>query len=809
MRILLISYYFPPFNSVGALRPSKLAKYLVDQGHDVQVLSCSNQPYLSGLVQDVPAQHVTGVPGWSINAPVEWVLGGRQKVANQGFTGNLNPHSIVRKFGQWYRMLLHWPDAQIGWVANAIDAGRKILDAKPYDLIYVSAPPFSGFRIAASLSKEFKVPWVAEFRDLWTDNHSYNFPAWRLFIERYWERSLLSKVSGLVTVSPPLVKKLKKFDKIVWEVRNGYSEEDFNAVQRLENFASDQNCLDIVFTGNVYDEHYDLDSFCNGIALFQRCGGRVKIHVAGRNTGSFQNAAKKYHIETLFIFHGAVTHAIALSMQRSADVLLTFLWQGGLTEGVFSAKLFEYAGARRPILAIGHPSSDVGEIIRTAEIGSVCIDAQAVSSQLQSWLLEKKSDVGLKYQPNPGYDLRRSAQFLMLENGLKGILSRNQKSPKLCFVIANAFALNAFLENPIKKLSRDGWDITVICNANIENISEAIRKNTTLIKVQITRPISPIADLLSLWRLWRIFRKGRFDVVHSITPKAGLLAMFAAWTALVPVRIHTFTGQVWITRKGLMRHLLIFMDRFLAICANHILTDSASQKTILAKYHIAKMDHIQVLGSGSICGVDTQRFSPNCHSREKVRKELVISPDAIVILYVGRLHPEKGIRELLVAFHDLSLEHPDIHLILVGPDEGWRNESLPINVSRVHFIGQTQSPEIYMAAADIFCMPSYREGFGLTLIEAAASGLPTVASNIYGITDAVVDGETGVLTPPGDAKELARALSVFIQNPQLMLSMGRNARAQALDKYSQERMMVAWGNFYDNLRRFEVDGNTN
>ncbi|WBY00730.1 glycosyltransferase [Ramlibacter tataouinensis] len=422
MRILLVSYYFPPFNSVGAMRPGALAGFLAQQGHDVHVLTCSNQPFPQGLPQHLPAAQVTAVPGWSVNAPIEWLRGGRDKVARQGFGATASAATPMGRLGRLYKTLLHWPDGQLGWVQAATAAGRALLRSKPFDLVYASAPPFSGLRVAASLSRESGVPWVAELRDLWTDNHAYAYPAWRRTIERRWERRLLSSARALVTVSAPLVRQLGRFGLPVWEVRNGCDPADFDGLARPEGFGEDRARLDLVFTGNVYDGHYDLDAFCAGLSAYLAQGGRARVHVAGRNIAGLQHAALRHGVAQHFTFRPTVPRRQALAMQGHSDVLLAFLWSGGGEEGVYSAKLFEYAAAGRPILAVGR-RNDVGALIEAARIGSVHPDAASVAAALALLQARKLATGVLSVAPAPGHDFSRRSQFLLLEQRLAALMA--------------------------------------------------------------------------------------------------------------------------------------------------------------------------------------------------------------------------------------------------------------------------------------------------------------------------------------------------------------------------------------------------
>jgi glycosyltransferase involved in cell wall biosynthesis len=423
MRILLVSYYFPPYNSVGAVRPGKLAKFLEQQGHDVRVLTCSEQPFVIGQAMEVAPQRVTAAPSWSINAPIEWLRGGRSKAAERGF-GGARPNSVMGRLGRLYKMMLHWPDAQIGWVRSAVLAGRQLLLAEKYDVIYASAPPFSGLRVAARLSRESGVPWVAEMRDLWSDNHAYVFPFWRHVIERRWEWRVLSRASALVTVSPPLAASLKRFGLPVWEVRNGCDPEDFEGLVRPATLPVDRNVLQIVFTGSVYDGHYDVDSFCAGLALFCQQGGLARVYVAGRNTEALMQAARLFNVLDIFDFQAVMPRPTALAFQRYADLLLTFLWDGGTQEGVYSTKLFEYAAAGRPVLAVGQPDSDVGTLIGKAALGQVCSTPEEIARQLSDWQTVKMQAGELHSEPVTGFDFTRQHQFLKLESWLLKLLHR-------------------------------------------------------------------------------------------------------------------------------------------------------------------------------------------------------------------------------------------------------------------------------------------------------------------------------------------------------------------------------------------------
>lgn len=370
----------------------------------------------------------------------------------------------------------------------------------------------------------------------------------------------------------------------------------------------------------------------------------------------------------------------------------------------------------------------------------------------------------------------------------------------ICFVLTTPFALNAFVAPAIRALLGEGRQVTVVVNTASGRVADDIAGQIEIIELNIARAISPLNDLWSLLQLVRLFRLRQFDIVHSLMPKSGLLAMMAARLAGVKVRIHTFTGQVWVTRRGPMRWLLKALDRVLAWCATALLADSASQREFLVSHRIVSANKIQVLAVGSVCGANMARFKAQPIWRAEIRTALAISADSVVLVYLGRMQAEKGVVALAQSFYKLAADFPALHLLLVGPDEGALTPALARVagcIARVHCVGLTTQPEKYLAASDIFCLASCREGFALSIIEAAAAGLPCVAFKIYGVTDAVVDGVTGLLAPVGETDTFTAAISKLLQHPDLRQKMGLAAQQRVGRDFSQAVVVKAWLDFYD------------
>lgn len=355
----------------------------------------------------------------------------------------------------------------------------------------------------------------------------------------------------------------------------------------------------------------------------------------------------------------------------------------------------------------------------------------------------------------------------------------------------------AFLNGHIDHLSSD-FEVTVVCS--FDGGEKDISKNSSLKNIPITRNISLISDLKATYSLTRFLKQGDFQIVHSLTPKAGLITALAGWFAKIPVRIHWFTGQVWVLRSGPPRTLLKNMDRLIANLNTSLLVDSHSQRDFLVEQRVINPTKVHVLGSGSVCGVDTVRFRPSPEMRALTRVELGISdPNAHIILFLGRLTRDKGIDTLLHAFSSQTLRR-NSYLVMVGPDE----ENYMARIPRVlgerlenfRYIPFTVEAEKYMAASDIFCLPSLREGFGLSIIEAGASGLPCVASRINGVTDSIKEGETGILFQPGNVDELIHSLNSLLKSPDSRIEMGTQARTRVQHLWTSQLLQKRLSDHY-------------
>jgi glycosyltransferase involved in cell wall biosynthesis len=361
--------------------------------------------------------------------------------------------------------------------------------------------------------------------------------------------------------------------------------------------------------------------------------------------------------------------------------------------------------------------------------------------------------------------------------------------PRLLLAVASPLTIDAFLITHLKYLS-EHFSITVMFpNLNNEWAAFTAQYPHLLqlgfVDLPIQRKPSVCSDIQCLLTMVKRVRWLSPDVMLTVTPKAGLLGAVSSWVNRVPVRVHIFTGQVWATRTGLLRTILKALDRLIVRICTAPLADSQSQIHFLESENVAPKGRVQCIHQGSISGVDSSRFSPLAEKTLPVRELHQIPDSDVLFVFVGRLTRDKGINELLQAFAKVNQQYPNSSLLVVGPDEEMLTQSVSVH-SKIIFVGKTKQPEAYMAAADVFVLPSYREGFGTVVIEAAACGTPAVVSDIYGLSDAIVNEETGLLVPVRDVNSLAQAMLDLATDPAKRTRMGKAARQRAQVQFSQQ-----------------------
>lgn len=348
-------------------------------------------------------------------------------------------------------------------------------------------------------------------------------------------------------------------------------------------------------------------------------------------------------------------------------------------------------------------------------------------------------------------------------------------------------SLNILFPGQLKMLSEE-YEVVAVSSPGKELDEVGRREGVRTVAVPMERHISPFKDLVSLYRLVRLFRKEKPWMVHSHTPKAGLLAMLAAWMCGVPVRIHTFTGLVFPTAVGMKQRLLMATDRLTCACATLVNPEGKGVKRDLERYHITSKP-LRIIGNGNVNGIDLSYFSRTqevCKTAATVREE-----GCVTFCFVGRLVGDKGMNELVRAFLRLYAQHTQVRLLLVGPFEDELDPLQPdtkqilLNHPAIRFMGWQSDIRPFLAASDIFVFPSYREGFPNVVLQAGAMGLPCIVTDINGCNEIVQEGVNGLIIPPRDENSLYEAMYRLATHPEERESMALQARPMIANRYEQ------------------------
>ena len=366
-------------------------------------------------------------------------------------------------------------------------------------------------------------------------------------------------------------------------------------------------------------------------------------------------------------------------------------------------------------------------------------------------------------------------------------------------------SLNSFCKGELRILNMK-YDVVALSSPGDDLEVVRQREGVRTIAIPMKRRISLLNDIISLFNLIMTFKRERPYMVHSMTPKAGLLCMVAGWIMRVPVRVHTFTGLVFPTTRGLLRRVLMITDSITCYCATHIVPEGEGVKSDLLDFRITKKP-LKVLGYGNGRGVDMEYYSVREEVRSMMEELGLYDKNRFTFLFVGRIVRDKGINELVSAFQKIYDDNKKTRLILIGMFE---NDLDPVsdesrNIISEHpaieAVGPKYNEELlaFYAAADCYVLPSYREGFPNTVLEAGAMGLPCIVTNINGSREIIVDGVNGTIIPSKDVNSLYNAMWLMIYNKKKREIMAANARRMVAERFEQGFVKQCLYDFYDEI----------
>jgi len=382
---------------------------------------------------------------------------------------------------------------------------------------------------------------------------------------------------------------------------------------------------------------------------------------------------------------------------------------------------------------------------------------------------------------------------------------------KLFRVAAVSGSLAILLKGQLRFMNAH-YEVTAIASDGTNHKLIQEREGVRTIPVRINRKINVFEDVVSLYKLYRIFKKEKPFIVHSLTPKAGLLSMSAAYFAGVPHRMHTFTGLIFPTQTGIMKKLLIFFDKVICFCATNVYPEGEGVKKDLIRYGITKKP-LKVICNGNVNGIDLSHFDTDMYNETKqlqIRDELGFKDSDFILSYIGRIVFDKGIVELISAFMTVCKKHKNVKLLVVGPREK-DLDPLPAHIEQeiaenpnIITVGFQKDVRPYFAITNVFVFPSYREGFPNVVLQAGAMGKFCIVTDINGSREIVEEGINGTIIPVKDVPALTSAMLNVIQNSSKYRKPNGTYRALIAEKYEQK---LVWQAQLEEYRQLENNSN--
>lgn len=375
---------------------------------------------------------------------------------------------------------------------------------------------------------------------------------------------------------------------------------------------------------------------------------------------------------------------------------------------------------------------------------------------------------------------------------------------KLIRITTTSGSLDGLLQNQLKFMS-DYFEVIGISSKGIRLDNVRKEQGVRVIPVQMSRSISPFKDLIALYKLYTIFSKEKPFIVHSHTPKAGLLSMMASYFAKVPHRLHTVAGLPLLETTGIKRRILNVVEKLTYAFSTKVYPNSFGLEKIILDHNFIDQSKLKVIGNGSSNGIDLEHFDPNLFSREDnhaLRKELNIAENDFVFINVGRMVTDKGINELVEAFCKIQETFKDTKLLLLGEFEEKLDPLFPETMEKIknnpniNYLGWQWDVRPYFAISNMLAFPSYREGFPNVVMQAGAMGLPSIVSDINGCNEIIINGQNGCIIPPKSTEHLYNAMVESLKNG---TSKFKNVRESIATRFDRSVIWNAILAEYDSL----------
>lgn len=422
LKVVIVSWYFPPVNTIGALRVGQFARFLAERGHDFHVIAGTEWGHPETLSLSLPLERIHYAKSLDVNAiarRTHTALRRYVPAKAEGHAAGAGRRALLGRIGEFYQHLTNVPDKHIGWLPSAYHEARKLTRDWLPDIVFASGPPFTAALVAKLLSRRIRRPWLLELRDRWADDPYDVVPAWRARLDQWTERRTLDSATGLVTVSEPWAEFYRsKYAKPVTTIYNGYNPDDFKEDDRREAHSSDSHLV-IGYTGKIYPGRRDPTPLFEALHRMGTAAEKVRIVFVGTDPYHVLPLAEKARVRHCVEIRPEIPYAEALAFQQTVDVLLLMQWNDPREQGSCPGKLFEYIASLRPILLLGLANGVPATIIKERGAGFCLNDPGTIAEQLSKWQSEKEAFGRVSQLPSSVREgLSRTTQFIRLEQFL-------------------------------------------------------------------------------------------------------------------------------------------------------------------------------------------------------------------------------------------------------------------------------------------------------------------------------------------------------------------------------------------------------
>ena len=383
---------------------------------------------------------------------------------------------------------------------------------------------------------------------------------------------------------------------------------------------------------------------------------------------------------------------------------------------------------------------------------------------------------------------------------------------KLIRITTVPISFKVLLKGQLRFMASNGFDVKGVSSEGEELREVHENEGIVMEAINMSRKITPFQDLKSLWEMWNFLRKEKPQIVHTHTPKAGIIGMLAARLAGVPHRLHTVAGLPLMEATGIKRKILNFVEKLTYSSATRVYPNSKGLYDFILQNNFTQSNKLKIIANGSSNGINTTFFSPDQVTeleRVALREKLNIQPDDFVFVFVGRIVSDKGINELIKAFSELKTaennELTSIKLLLVGGLESDLDPLHPETLAEINqnkgiiSAGFQQDIRPFFAISDALAFPSYREGFPNVVMQAGAMGLPSIVSDINGCNEIIVEGENGLIIPPKNVEKLKEKMLTLAKDKNLYTKLRENSRRMIENRYEQSVVWKALLEEYEGL----------